>query len=121
MKQIIFKIGITFLLLSSNALHAQTENLNGYTIGYNEQTKAGCFFVDAQMVESGIATDIRPKASGGCNSDKYGAGVTVYFGEVPADADYIRPSENTLMILSGYWTTNAGKNQFNVTKIEPFF
>lgn len=121
MKKIVLSTAVICLLTWTNNLSAQTETLNGYTIGYNTQTKAGCFFVDREMVESGMASDISKKTSSGCNSEKYGSGAVIYFGEVPADADYVRPAENTLMIFTGHWVVKDGKHQFNATSIEPFF
>ncbi len=121
MKKIVLSATMTCLLALTNTLSAQTETLNGYTIGYNGKTKAGCFFVDREMVEAGVATDIRSKAGSECTSDKYGNGVSMYFGEVPADAPYVRPGENVLMTITGYWVIKNGKHQFNATSIEPFF
>lgn len=121
MKKIILSTAIACFLIGANTSFAQTETLNGYTIGYNGQTKAGCFFVDKEMIAAGVATDISEKAGSECKSDKYGAGVNMYFGEVPADAPYVRPTENTLMAITGYWVVKNGKHQFNVTSLEPFF
>lgn len=126
MKKTFNKYAAAFLLFgmmatSCNAQKQETTELSGYTIGYNSNTGCGCFYVDKEMVEAGVAKDISDKADKVCSSGKYGLGAPISFQKVPSNADYTTPAENTLMIFTGYWAVQGGKNTFFATKVEPFF
>jgi hypothetical protein len=99
----------------------EATSLSGYVIGYDANTKQGCFFVDKDMVAQGIAKDISNKTNDSCSSPKYGLGAAIGFNKVPTDADYTTPAENTLMIFQGHWVSKDGKNTFIVNSFQPFF
>jgi hypothetical protein len=126
MKNNMKKIVVTFCLsvFMGTIAHAQSKetiSLGGYVIGYDENTKLGCFFVDDQMVEMGVATAISNKVNNSCSSPKYGLGATISFKKVPTDSDYNRPPENTLMLYEGHWVVEEGVNKFFVSSFQPFF
>lgn len=106
---------------SAKAQDKETIELSGYVIGYDADTKNGCFFVDENMVEQGIAKDISSNTNKSCNSSKYGKGATINFDEVPTDADYTTPKENTLMSFQGQWIVKDDNKTFVVSSFEPFF
>lgn len=111
------------LLLAQYACSQKKEaiDLSGYVIGYDSKTSCGCFYVDKEMVEVGVAKDISDKVTKSCKSSKYGYGALINFKQVPPKSDYTKPAENTLIITHGYWTVKDGKNTFIVTSFEPFF
>lgn len=116
-----FLLAVSFGTMASFAHAQEATTLSGYTVGYDAKTKCGCLYVDKEMIEAGVATDISAKANKVCTSAKYGLGAPIDFKKVPANADYVTPAENTLISISGYWGMKEGKNTFFVTSFEPFF
>ncbi|AEA45719.1 hypothetical protein [Fluviicola taffensis] len=126
MKNTLKKVALAFFAFgmigtSAHAQNNETTSLSGYVIGYDSAKKSGCFFVDKQMVEQGVAAGISGKTNKSCSSAKYGLGAAINLERVPSDADYNTPAENTLLIFNGYWAVKDGINTFFVISFEPFF
>lgn len=102
--------------------------ISGVVKSLDANTGIGCFFVDPEMVKSGVAESLGNKATKGvCSDSKYGKGVPVNFSKLNKGGDYPNPPEEGVLIsVKGYWKseTYAGQKDvpvFYATEYEPFF
>ena len=115
--------------MESNAIELSSDvTISGNVKSLDAKTGVGCFFVDPEMVKSGVAASLGAKAAKGvCSDSKYGKGVPVNFSKLKQDSDYPNlPEEGVLITAKGYWKseTYAGQNNvpvFYATEYEPFF
>lgn len=104
-----------------NSENNATIELAGYVYDYNPSSNSGCFFVDKEMVSSGVAIGISGETSENCYSEKYGHGAQINFSKVPSSESYTSPTEGVLIAIKGYWNTSTKDPVFYVQSFEPFF
>lgn len=104
------------------------DTLSGIIKMYDANTGIGCFYVDPEMVQAGVAKPLGHRADKGiCIDEKYGNGVPIDFSQVDPDSDYPgAPPEDILQMVMGHWriASFAGHGQvsiFQVHTYEPFF
>lgn len=122
------QVGEVMSIDESSTEITEKETLTGIIKNIDNNSQKGCFFVDPEMIEAGVANALGDKANfSNCNDPKFGKGVEINFTTIDPNSDYTSlPSENVLLIFQGYWkhetnTANEQINTFYVTEYEPFF
>lgn len=123
-KLLYFSLIMSFGVNSFKAQNKSITTFSGHVLGYNKEKGFGCFYVNPEMVEAGVAEELGNKTAGTkCVSEKYGQGVPINFAGLNPKSDYNGiPEEDVLISLKGRWIQNAKKQyEIHATEWEPFF
>lgn len=114
------------MLANMTMINAQSKEIitiAGKVFSYNMDSHSGCFYIDHEMIEAGVAKELGNKfANSKCVSKTYGKGGSISFSRLKENADYPHaPQEDILISVTGIWLMKGQIYEFQAIEWEPFF